>query len=121
MSGNAEFPMWVLGQSCLSSSSRRPRVSSSEMDRKMADRRMIRLSQLPERLAREKLEDSDWVTFAVVVNKTTQKSNSSVGVSLLPAPLPSWRGTAFLQLRIGLSESGVLCRAGEDLQRLEAE
>eukprot|EP00066_Takifugu_rubripes_P022557 XP_011611823.1 PREDICTED: protein MCM10 homolog [Takifugu rubripes] len=56
---------------------RRPRVSSSEMDRKMADRRMIRLSQLPERLAREKLEDSDWVTFAVVVNKTTQKSNSS--------------------------------------------
>lgn len=48
----------------------------------MADRRMIRLSQLPERLAREKLEDSDWVTFAVVVNKTTQKSNSSVGASM---------------------------------------
>lgn len=58
---------------------RRPRVSSTEMERKMADRRMVRLSQLPERLAREKLEDSDWVTFAVLVNKATQKSNNSVG------------------------------------------
>uniref|UniRef100_H3CN65 Protein MCM10 homolog n=1 Tax=Tetraodon nigroviridis TaxID=99883 RepID=H3CN65_TETNG len=56
---------------------RRPRVSSSEMERKMAERRAVRLSQLPERLAREKLEDSDWVTFAVLVNKTTQQSNSS--------------------------------------------
>lgn len=49
----------------------------------MAERRAVRLSQLPERLAREKLEDSDWVTFAVLVNKTTQQSNSSVGVFLL--------------------------------------
>ncbi|KAK5849109.1 hypothetical protein PBY51_008777 [Eleginops maclovinus] len=56
---------------------RRPRVSSSEMDRKMADRRLIRLSQVPERMAREKLEDSDWVTFAVLVNKATPQSNSS--------------------------------------------
>uniref|UniRef100_A0A8D3CTJ7 Protein MCM10 homolog n=1 Tax=Scophthalmus maximus TaxID=52904 RepID=A0A8D3CTJ7_SCOMX len=56
---------------------RKPRVSSSEMDRKMADRRLIRLSQLPERLAREKLEDSDWVTFAVLVNKATPQSSSS--------------------------------------------
>uniref|UniRef100_A0A3B4GEJ1 Protein MCM10 homolog n=1 Tax=Pundamilia nyererei TaxID=303518 RepID=A0A3B4GEJ1_9CICH len=57
--------------------SEKPRVSSSEMDRKMADRRLIRLSQLPERMAREKLEDSDWVTFAVLVNKATPQSNSS--------------------------------------------
>ncbi|XP_076578381.1 protein MCM10 homolog [Chaetodon auriga] len=56
---------------------RKPRVSSSDMDHKMADRRLIRLSQLPERLAREKLEDSDWVTFAVLVNKATPQSNSS--------------------------------------------
>ncbi|XP_051248743.1 protein MCM10 homolog isoform X1 [Dicentrarchus labrax] len=56
---------------------RKPRVSSSEMDRKMADRRLIRLSQVPERLAREKLEDSDWVTFGVLVNKATPQSNSS--------------------------------------------
>ncbi|XP_068442871.1 protein MCM10 homolog isoform X2 [Clinocottus analis] len=56
---------------------RKPRVSSSEMDRKMADRRRIRLSDVPERLAREKLEDSDWVTFAVLVNKYTPQSNSS--------------------------------------------
>ncbi|XP_042367369.1 protein MCM10 homolog isoform X2 [Plectropomus leopardus] len=56
---------------------RKPRVSSSEMDRKMADRRLIRLSQVPERLAREKLEDSDWVTFAVLVNKATPQSSSS--------------------------------------------
>ncbi|XP_070785265.1 protein MCM10 homolog [Enoplosus armatus] len=56
---------------------RKPRVSSSEMDRKMADRRLIRLSQVPERLTREKLEDSDWVTFAVLVSKVTPQSSSS--------------------------------------------
>uniref|UniRef100_A0A3P8ZN06 Protein MCM10 homolog n=1 Tax=Esox lucius TaxID=8010 RepID=A0A3P8ZN06_ESOLU len=56
---------------------RRPRVSSTEMDRKMADRRLIRLSQLPERLSREKLEENDWVTFAVLVSKATPQSNSS--------------------------------------------
>lgn len=46
----------------------------------MADRRLIRLSQVPERMAREKLEESDWVTFAVLVNKATPQSNSSVGL-----------------------------------------
>ncbi|GAA6219313.1 protein MCM10 homolog isoform X1 [Lates japonicus] len=56
---------------------RKPRVSSSDMDHKMADRRLIRLSQVPERLAREKLEDSDWVTFGVLVNKATPQSSSS--------------------------------------------
>ncbi|XP_042167104.1 protein MCM10 homolog [Oncorhynchus tshawytscha] len=56
---------------------RRPRVSSTEMDRKMADRKLIRLSQLPGRLAREKLDECDWVTFAVLVNKATPQSNSS--------------------------------------------
>uniref|UniRef100_A0A3B5L0T8 Protein MCM10 homolog n=2 Tax=Xiphophorus couchianus TaxID=32473 RepID=A0A3B5L0T8_9TELE len=47
------------------------------MERKMADRRLIRLSQVPERLKREKLEDSDWVTFAVLVSKATPQSSSS--------------------------------------------
>ncbi|XP_030004334.1 protein MCM10 homolog [Sphaeramia orbicularis] len=56
---------------------RKPRVSSIEMDHKMGGRRLIRLSELPERLAREKLEDSDWVTFAVLINKATPQSNSS--------------------------------------------
>ncbi|KAK7895965.1 hypothetical protein WMY93_021290 [Mugilogobius chulae] len=56
---------------------RRPLVSSSDMDRKMADRRLIRLSQVPERLVREKLEESDWVTFAVVVSKATPQSSNS--------------------------------------------
>ncbi|MGH0136902.1 UNVERIFIED_CONTAM: hypothetical protein FKN15_036744 [Acipenser sinensis] len=55
----------------------RPRVSSTEMERKMSDRKMIRLSQLPEKLAREKLDESDWVTFGVVVNKFTPQSSSS--------------------------------------------
>lgn len=59
---------------------RKPRVSSNEMDHKMANRRLIRLSQVPERLAQEKLEDADWVTFAVLVNKITPQSSSSVGV-----------------------------------------
>ncbi|MGH0121607.1 UNVERIFIED_CONTAM: hypothetical protein FKN15_006584 [Acipenser sinensis] len=56
---------------------RRPRVSSTEMELKMSDRKMIRLSQLPEKLAREKLDESDWVTFGVVVNKYTPQSSSS--------------------------------------------
>ncbi|KAM4523219.1 protein MCM10 homolog isoform 2-T2 [Fundulus diaphanus] len=56
---------------------RKPRVSSSEMDRKMADRRLLRLSQVPERLQREKLEDSDWVTFGVLVGKATPQSSTS--------------------------------------------
>uniref|UniRef100_A0A8C8FS61 Protein MCM10 homolog n=1 Tax=Oncorhynchus tshawytscha TaxID=74940 RepID=A0A8C8FS61_ONCTS len=62
---------WSVGMSL------RPRVSSTEMDRKMADRKLIRLSQLPGRLAREKLDECDWVTFAVLVNKATPQSNSS--------------------------------------------
>ncbi|XP_055087693.1 protein MCM10 homolog [Periophthalmus magnuspinnatus] len=56
---------------------RKPRVSSSDMDHKMADRRLIRLSSVPERLTREKLEESDWVTFAVVVSKVTPQSSNS--------------------------------------------
>ncbi|XP_077566223.1 protein MCM10 homolog [Stigmatopora nigra] len=56
---------------------RKPRVSSSEMDRKMAGRRLIRLSQVPERLQREKLEDNDWVTFGVLVHKATPQSSNS--------------------------------------------
>ncbi|XP_077354889.1 protein MCM10 homolog isoform X2 [Festucalex cinctus] len=56
---------------------RKPRVSSNDMDRKMADRRLIRLSQVPERLQREKLEDSDWVTFGVLVSKATPQSSNS--------------------------------------------
>ncbi|KAF7658348.1 hypothetical protein LDENG_00014030 [Lucifuga dentata] len=56
---------------------RKPRVSSSDMDCKMADRRLIRLSRVPDILTREKLEDSDWVTFAVLINKVTPQSNSS--------------------------------------------
>uniref|UniRef100_A0A672J6W4 Protein MCM10 homolog n=1 Tax=Salarias fasciatus TaxID=181472 RepID=A0A672J6W4_SALFA len=67
---------------------RKPRVSSCEMDRKMADRRLIRLSQVPERLAREKLEDSDWVTFGVSgktfsIWKLNDLHNLDVNVSLL--------------------------------------
>ncbi|XP_076861062.1 protein MCM10 homolog [Brachyhypopomus gauderio] len=56
---------------------RRPRLSSVEIEHKMANRRLIRLSQLPDRLARENLEDSDWVTFAVVINKVTTQSKSN--------------------------------------------
>ncbi|KAJ3612011.1 hypothetical protein NHX12_020290 [Muraenolepis orangiensis] len=56
---------------------RNPRVSSCEMDRKMADRRLIRLSTLPQRVTQEKLEDSDWVTFAVLIGKATKQSKGS--------------------------------------------
>ncbi|XP_030634849.1 protein MCM10 homolog [Chanos chanos] len=56
---------------------KRPRLSSIEIEHKMAGRRMLRLSQLPERLNRDKLEDSDWVTFGVVINKITPQSKNN--------------------------------------------
>ena len=46
----------------------------------MAERRLIRLSQLPQRVVTEKLEDSDWVTFAVLINKATKQSKGSVSL-----------------------------------------
>ncbi|XP_072530076.1 protein MCM10 homolog [Salminus brasiliensis] len=56
---------------------RRPRLSSVEIDHKMANRKMIKLSQLPDRLAKDNLEDSDWVTFAVVISKITPQSKNN--------------------------------------------
>ncbi|XP_049633055.1 protein MCM10 homolog [Suncus etruscus] len=56
---------------------RRPRVSSMEMSRKMAGRKLIRLSQLQEKVASEKLEEIDWVTFGVILNKITPQSCNS--------------------------------------------
>uniref|UniRef100_F6QH58 Protein MCM10 homolog n=1 Tax=Monodelphis domestica TaxID=13616 RepID=F6QH58_MONDO len=56
---------------------RRPRVSSTEMDRKMAGRKLIRLSQLKSKLASEKLEEIDWVTFGVIMKKVTPQSSNS--------------------------------------------
>uniref|UniRef100_A0A8B9MS26 Protein MCM10 homolog n=1 Tax=Accipiter nisus TaxID=211598 RepID=A0A8B9MS26_9AVES len=54
--------------------SQKPRVSSAEMDRKMANRKLIRLSQLKSKLAAENLEEIDWVTFGVIVKKVTPQS-----------------------------------------------
>uniref|UniRef100_A0A8C3B6E8 Protein MCM10 homolog n=1 Tax=Cairina moschata TaxID=8855 RepID=A0A8C3B6E8_CAIMO len=53
---------------------RKPRVSSAEMDRKMANRKLIRLSQLKNKLATENLEETDWVTFGVIIKKVTPQS-----------------------------------------------
>lgn len=53
---------------------RKPRVSSAEMDRKMANRKLIRLSQLKSKLATENLEETDWVTFGVIIKKVTPQS-----------------------------------------------
>lgn len=58
--------------------SRKPRVSSAEMDRKMANRKLIRLSQLKNKLATENLEEIDWVTFGVIVKKVTPQSANNV-------------------------------------------
>ncbi|XP_067283295.1 protein MCM10 homolog [Pseudorasbora parva] len=56
---------------------RKPRLSSIDIEQKMATRKLIKLSQLPDRLARDNLEDSDWVTFAVVINKITPQSKNN--------------------------------------------
>ncbi|NWR71193.1 MCM10 protein, partial [Centropus unirufus] len=47
------------------------------MDRKMANRKLIRLSQLKSKLAAENLEEMDWVTFGVIVKKVTPQSASN--------------------------------------------
>uniref|UniRef100_G1NWQ9 Protein MCM10 homolog n=1 Tax=Myotis lucifugus TaxID=59463 RepID=G1NWQ9_MYOLU len=57
--------------------SRRPRVSSTEMNKKMTGRKLIRLSQLKEKMASEKLEEVDWVTFGVILKKVTPQSCNS--------------------------------------------
>ncbi|XP_059510812.1 protein MCM10 homolog isoform X2 [Stegostoma tigrinum] len=56
---------------------RNPIVSSTEMERKMHGRKLIRVSQLRSKLANEKLEDTDWVTFAVIVKKITPQSSNN--------------------------------------------
>uniref|UniRef100_A0A2K6FYB0 Protein MCM10 homolog n=1 Tax=Propithecus coquereli TaxID=379532 RepID=A0A2K6FYB0_PROCO len=56
---------------------RRPRVSSTEMNKKMTGRKLIRLSQIKEKMAREKLEEIDWVTFGVILKKVTPQSMNS--------------------------------------------
>ncbi|KAM7157247.1 protein MCM10 homolog isoform 3-T5 [Molossus nigricans] len=56
---------------------RRPRVSSTEMNKKMTGRKLIRLSQLKEKMASEKLEEIDWVTFGVILKKVTPQSCNS--------------------------------------------
>ncbi|XP_004451760.2 protein MCM10 homolog isoform X2 [Dasypus novemcinctus] len=56
---------------------RRPRVSSTEMNKKMTGRKLIRLSQIKEKMASEKLEEMDWVTFGVIMKKVTLQSTNS--------------------------------------------
>ncbi|XP_058388416.1 protein MCM10 homolog [Diceros bicornis minor] len=56
---------------------RRPRVSSTEMNKKMIGRKLIRLSQLKEKMSSEKLEEIDWVTFGVILKKITPQSSNS--------------------------------------------
>ncbi|XP_069846473.1 protein MCM10 homolog [Dipodomys merriami] len=53
---------------------RRPRVSSTEMNKKMIGRKLIRLSQIREKMAIDKLEEVDWVTFGVILKKVTPQS-----------------------------------------------
>lgn len=48
------------------------------MDRKMANRKLIRLSQLKHKLATENLEETDWVTFGVIVKKVTPQGTNNV-------------------------------------------
>ncbi|XP_015272720.1 PREDICTED: protein MCM10 homolog [Gekko japonicus] len=56
---------------------RKPRVSSAEMERKMAGRTLIRLSQLQDKLSSGNLEEMNWVTFGVIIKKVTPQSSSN--------------------------------------------
>ena len=91
------------------------------MDRKMADRMLIRLSQLPERVGREKLEESDWVTFAVLVNKATPQSNSSVRPQTSYTRLISLSLISLSLISLSLISLHPSPVTGEDLQHLEAD
>lgn len=48
------------------------------MNKKMTGRKLIRLSQIKEKMAREKLEEIDWVTFGVILKKVTPQSGNNV-------------------------------------------
>lgn len=48
------------------------------MNKKMIGRKLIRLSQLKEKITSEKVEEIDWVTFGVIVKKVTPQSCNSV-------------------------------------------
>ncbi|XP_007933665.2 protein MCM10 homolog, partial [Orycteropus afer afer] len=54
-----------------------PRVSSTEMNKKMVGRKLVRLSQIKEKMASETLEEMDWVTFGVIVKKVTPQSSNN--------------------------------------------
>ncbi|XP_061438246.1 protein MCM10 homolog [Rhineura floridana] len=56
---------------------RKPRISSVEMERKMTGRKFIRLSQLQDKLASMNLEETDWVTFGVIIKKVTPQSSNN--------------------------------------------
>ncbi|XP_044279335.1 protein MCM10 homolog [Varanus komodoensis] len=56
---------------------RKPRVSSVDMERKMAGRTLIRLSQLQDKLPSVNLEEMDWVTFGVIIRKVTPQSSNN--------------------------------------------
>ncbi|NWI13398.1 MCM10 protein, partial [Crypturellus soui] len=47
------------------------------MDRKMANRKLIRLSQIKSKIVVENLEETDWVTFGVIVRKVTPQSSNN--------------------------------------------
>lgn len=77
--------------------SRKPRVSSAEMDRKMANRKLIRLSQLKSKLAVENLEETDWVTFGVIVKKVTPQSTNNVSNCCIPCSVQVKCWSSFLR------------------------
>ncbi|KAJ7329527.1 hypothetical protein JRQ81_015701 [Phrynocephalus forsythii] len=56
---------------------RKPRVSSAEMERKMTGRKFIRLSLLKDKMASTNLEETDWVTFGVILKKVTPQSSNN--------------------------------------------
>lgn len=73
-------------------------MSSTEMNKKMVGRKLIRLSQLKEKMASEKLEEIDWVTFGVILKKITPQSSNSVSrfIDFLAAPSQSDSGAHVL-------------------------
>uniref|UniRef100_A0A8C5WNA9 Protein MCM10 homolog n=1 Tax=Laticauda laticaudata TaxID=8630 RepID=A0A8C5WNA9_LATLA len=56
---------------------RKPRVSLAEMERKMTGRKLIRLSQVQDKLRSANLEEMDWVTFGVIIKKMTPQSSNN--------------------------------------------
>lgn len=75
------------------------------MNRKMTGRKLIRLSQIKEKVATENLEETDWVTFGVILRKVTPQSANSVSYFTDSSAVPAQANSGVSQPSSGACQS----------------